>query len=241
MVLAYYRHSKTIPHWEIRNVSERLRKDPDVVLAAVTSDVTPDALRYLKNYVPSSLLQDRDFMFAAVRRDAMALLFASDELRTDDSFLRKCLEAITDPEPEVINVASDSDEPANSDSDESSESDSDEPAPKRARSETNALKFGVDVAKAAGEICMKVKDERDAERQRADDAQVERDAERQRADDAEERLECRVCQDAETTVCFLPCAHMCACAACADQIMADNRQCPICRTAIQRRANVFLA
>jgi tetratricopeptide (TPR) repeat protein len=42
--------------------------------------------------------------------------------------------------------------------------------------------------------------------------------------------ECCVCLAAEATVAFSPCFHQCVCAACSQGILAQSRECPICRS-----------
>jgi len=41
--------------------------------------------------------------------------------------------------------------------------------------------------------------------------------------------ECCVCMATQKSSVFVPCGHMCVCAACATGIMARNKECPVCR------------
>jgi hypothetical protein len=56
--------------------------------------------------------------------------------------------------------------------------------------------------------------------------------------DAEETL-CVVCFDAPKQYAMLPCLHMCACEACAQQLLQLHRRCPVCREPIERVGQVF--
>ena len=47
---------------------------------------------------------------------------------------------------------------------------------------------------------------------------------------------CVICQDGNVSVLLYPCRHVCACSNCAPLL----RQCPMCRTAIDRQERVFL-
>lgn len=51
---------------------------------------------------------------------------------------------------------------------------------------------------------------------------------------------CEVCCARPKTHVFIPCGHLCACAACSHQTMEDAGQCPICRTTAQHSFRVFL-
>jgi hypothetical protein len=55
--------------------------------------------------------------------------------------------------------------------------------------------------------------------------------------DAEEKM-CVVCFDAPKQYAMLPCLHMCACEACAQQLLHVG-QCPVCREPIERVGQVF--
>jgi hypothetical protein len=55
--------------------------------------------------------------------------------------------------------------------------------------------------------------------------------------DAEETM-CVVCFDAPKQYAMLPCLHMCACEACAQQLLHVGR-CPVCREPIERVGQVF--
>jgi multidrug efflux pump subunit AcrA (membrane-fusion protein) len=56
--------------------------------------------------------------------------------------------------------------------------------------------------------------------------------------DAEETM-CVVCFDAPKQYAMLPCLHMCACEACAQQLLQLHRRCPVCREPIERVGQVF--
>lgn len=49
---------------------------------------------------------------------------------------------------------------------------------------------------------------------------------------------CKICMDASLKVLLQPCGHLCVCESCAT--MLPNSLCPICRTAVRQRVNVFL-
>jgi hypothetical protein len=51
--------------------------------------------------------------------------------------------------------------------------------------------------------------------------------------DAEEMM-CVVCFDAPKQYAMLPCLHMCACEACAQQLLQLHHRCPVCREHIER-------
>ena len=63
----------------LRNVSEELKRDRDIVLTAVTNCLDSWALRYASD----ELKQDREFMLKAVARSGQALEYASEELKRD--------------------------------------------------------------------------------------------------------------------------------------------------------------
>ena len=50
---------------------------------------------------------------------------------------------------------------------------------------------------------------------------------------------CVVCLEAEKGVLLLPCSHMCMCTACTESIMANSKQCPVCRSAIAATHRTF--
>ena len=52
---------------------------------------------------------------------------------------------------------------------------------------------------------------------------------------------CVVCCTRSKTHVFVPCGHLCACAACSDQTMKTNAQCPICRKESHATHRVFLS
>ena len=58
-------------------------------------------------------------------------------------------------------------------------------------------------------------------------AALEASAAKAKTDWDDERL-CVVCLDERRTRAFAPCSHLCACEGCADNIMAQNKECPIC-------------
>lgn len=47
----------------------------------------------------------------------------------------------------------------------------------------------------------------------------------------EERPECVICLSSPRTTLFMPCRHLCVCAACGDSLLGENAKCPICRQA----------
>ncbi|KAK2182415.1 hypothetical protein NP493_354g00014 [Ridgeia piscesae] len=53
----------------------------------------------------------------------------------------------------------------------------------------------------------------------------------------DQRLQCKICMDAEAKIVFLPCGHLCSCATCAPAL----RNCPICRALIRGTVRVFLS
>jgi hypothetical protein len=58
-------------------------------------------------------------------------------------------------------------------------------------------------------------------------------------DDAQDQ--CVLCFDAPKDHIIIPCGHVCACEACANQLTQRNSACPICRAAIQQTNKVFLS
>jgi hypothetical protein len=50
---------------------------------------------------------------------------------------------------------------------------------------------------------------------------------------------CVVCFDAPKQYTMLPCLHMCACEACAQQLLQLHHRCPVCRAPIERVGQVF--
>jgi hypothetical protein len=50
---------------------------------------------------------------------------------------------------------------------------------------------------------------------------------------------CVICQDEQKNVLFLPCRHMCACSACSQRLVGGLAHCPICRSAIRQRVEVY--
>ena len=53
--------------------------------------------------------------------------------------------------------------------------------------------------------------------------------------------QCVVCCSRPKTHVFVPCGHLCACAACSDKTMRTNASCPICRKSSVATHRVFLA
>lgn len=51
---------------------------------------------------------------------------------------------------------------------------------------------------------------------------------------------CIICEDNEKSVVLVPCGHLCLCKRCADQLGNYDRYCPICRTLIYRKVDVFI-
>ncbi|XP_055598392.1 uncharacterized protein LOC129747971 [Uranotaenia lowii] len=51
---------------------------------------------------------------------------------------------------------------------------------------------------------------------------------------------CIICEDLEKSVVLVPCGHLCLCKRCADQLGNYDRYCPICRTLIYRKVDVFI-
>ena len=50
---------------------------------------------------------------------------------------------------------------------------------------------------------------------------------------------CVVCMDAPKQYAMSPCLHVCACEACALQLLNVTRTCPVCREPIQRIGQAF--
>lgn len=51
---------------------------------------------------------------------------------------------------------------------------------------------------------------------------------------------CIICEDNEKSVVLVPCGHLCLCKRCADQLGNYDRYCPICRTLIYRKVDVYI-
>ena len=51
----------------------------------------------------------------------------------------------------------------------------------------------------------------------------------------ERRAECVICMEAAKAICFVPCGHVLACAACATQLV----ECPSCRAPIAQKITMF--
>jgi len=56
-----------------------------------------------------------------------------------------------------------------------------------------------------------------------------------------ERLQCVVCLTAEREVILLDCGHVCACKLCADTLMREDHQCPVCRAEIRAIKPAFIS
>jgi len=56
-----------------------------------------------------------------------------------------------------------------------------------------------------------------------------------------ERLQCVVCLTAEREVILLDCGHVCACKLCADTLMREDHQCPVCRADIRAIKPAFIS
>ena len=56
---------------------------------------------------------------------------------------------------------------------------------------------------------------------------------------AAEEVECCVCLESRKSHIFIPCGHFCACQRCADEIMAADKLCPMCRQASTTCPRVF--
>jgi hypothetical protein len=50
---------------------------------------------------------------------------------------------------------------------------------------------------------------------------------------------CAVCWDARSSVCMLPCRHMCCCSSCAVTLQAKGSACPMCRQEVKDQMEVF--
>ena len=53
-------------------------------------------------------------------------------------------------------------------------------------------------------------------------------------------VECCVCLEGRKSHVFVPCGHVCVCQACADDIMATAKACPICRQVSTLCMRVFM-
>ena len=63
--------------WQLQYASEEIKKDREVVLAAVKKN------GYALTYASDELKKDREFILAAVKQDRHALGYASEELQND--------------------------------------------------------------------------------------------------------------------------------------------------------------
>jgi hypothetical protein len=63
-------------------------------------------------------------------------------------------------------------------------------------------------------------------------------------EEATEKLKCKICMDRDMATVFQPCGHFCCCQECAKSIKRDpdrdRRRCPICKSKIENRINVFI-
>lgn len=62
------------------------------------------------------------------------------------------------------------------------------------------------------------------------------------SDDSDESLEryCVICQDRDKCILLLPCKHLCLCSECNSRLRNYNRQCPICRSRVQKTMKIFV-
>jgi Zinc finger, C3HC4 type (RING finger) len=51
---------------------------------------------------------------------------------------------------------------------------------------------------------------------------------------------CTICGDPDKNHVFVPCGHLCACKACAEQVIARKMTCPVCRGTVTEAIQVFL-
>lgn len=51
---------------------------------------------------------------------------------------------------------------------------------------------------------------------------------------------CIICQDRDRCVVLFPCRHLCLCMECATEISSYQNDCPLCRTRISQKINVFV-
>lgn len=51
---------------------------------------------------------------------------------------------------------------------------------------------------------------------------------------------CIICQDRDRCVVLFPCRHLCLCVECAREISSYQNDCPLCRTRISQKINVFV-
>ena len=56
---------------------------------------------------------------------------------------------------------------------------------------------------------------------------------------AAEEVECCVCLESRKSHIFIPCGHFCACQRCADEIMAADKLCPMCRHPADKHVRVY--
>ena len=59
--------------------------------------------------------------------------------------------------------------------------------------------------------------------------------------DWDDQHRCVVCMDEIRTHAFSPCCHLCTCAGCADNIMAKNKECPICCLEASSTFQIYVA
>lgn len=58
--------------------------------------------------------------------------------------------------------------------------------------------------------------------------------------DAEASSLCCVCMAKAKTHALLPCGHRCVCASCADAVVRRCQTCPICRSTVEQRVQIFI-
>ncbi|KFB36324.1 hypothetical protein ZHAS_00003448 [Anopheles sinensis] len=51
---------------------------------------------------------------------------------------------------------------------------------------------------------------------------------------------CIICEDNDRSVAFVPCGHICACKICSNHLCNHNPVCPICRSYIRQKLEVFI-
>uniref|UniRef100_A0AAG5DBA1 RING-type domain-containing protein n=1 Tax=Anopheles atroparvus TaxID=41427 RepID=A0AAG5DBA1_ANOAO len=51
---------------------------------------------------------------------------------------------------------------------------------------------------------------------------------------------CIICEDNERSVAFVPCGHICACKVCSIHLCYHNPVCPLCRSYIQQKLEIYL-
>uniref|UniRef100_A0A182QKG6 RING-type domain-containing protein n=1 Tax=Anopheles farauti TaxID=69004 RepID=A0A182QKG6_9DIPT len=51
---------------------------------------------------------------------------------------------------------------------------------------------------------------------------------------------CIICEDNDRAVAFVPCGHLCVCKTCAAHIIYNNPVCPLCRTYIEKKLQIYI-